>query len=47
MIAMQVVACLGIMAGCFLLFGISLTDFHRKHFLQSFWISCASFKTSS
>ena len=27
MIAMQVVACLGIMAGCFLLFGISLTDY--------------------
>lgn len=34
MIAMQVVACLGIMAGCFLLFGISLTDFTGNIFTK-------------
>lgn len=34
MIAMQVVACLGIMTGCFLLFGISLTDFTGNIFTK-------------
>ena len=34
MIAMQVVACLGVMAGCFLLFGISLTDFTGNIFTK-------------
>lgn len=34
MIAMQVVACIGIMIGCFLLFGISLTDFTGNIFTK-------------